>query len=115
MPQLSKVLAGILHDITTARFDSDTASAKLVERYMKDPVLQCFPIPRVEIKEINIQLKFAFADGGKSEVIVDAKGLQELRDQTLSTLNITTGICNYDLLHNEIKSGTGKILVERDR
>ena len=119
MPQLSNVLAGILRDITTARFQADTASAKLVEYYKKDPVLQCFPVPRVEIKELNIQLRFAFMsgekEGGESEIVVDAKSLQDLRDQTLSTLNITTGICNYDLLNTENESGTSKLLVERDK
>jgi hypothetical protein len=119
MPQLSAVLAGILRDVTTARVKADTTSAELVEYYRKDPVLQCFPVPRVEIKELTIHLRFAFAPGEKtedgSEIIVDAKSLQELRDQVISTLDITTGICNYDLLVSDDNSGAGKLLVERDQ
>jgi hypothetical protein len=113
MPQLSEVLSGILRDIAAARLEADTASAKLVEYYKKDPVLSCFPLPRVDIKELHIELKFAVAGGGeRTEIIVDAKSLQELRDGVVSTLRITTGIANYDVIGND--SGDHPVLVERD-
>jgi hypothetical protein len=116
MPQLSDVLAGLLRDITNARATADVASAALVERYRKDPVLRHFPVPRTEIKEVKIDLRFGFATGEtstKGEVIVDAKALQELRDSVVSTVSITTAIANYDLLEGE--SDLGKSLVERER
>lgn len=104
-----------MRDITSARATADLASAELVERYLKDPVLCHFPVPRTEIKEVSISLRFGFApdeSGTRGEVIVDSKGLQELRDSVISTVNLTTVITNYDLLHRE--SEIGKILVERE-
>ncbi len=117
MPQLSAILAGILRDVATARFESDTASAKLVDFYRKDPVLQCFPVPRVEIKSINIQLKCAFLGEGRaegSEVVVDARALSEMKEQAISSLDITAGISNYDINTGANESEGGKILVERE-
>lgn len=115
MPQLSEVLSGILRDVTKVRLEADKASAELVEIYRKDPVLQCFPVPRVEIRDLNIQLKFAFMGGEANEIAVDAKTLQELRDAVVSVLNLTTGIRNYDLLTPGAGSEGGKILVESDK
>jgi hypothetical protein len=115
MPQLSGILAGILRDVATARFESDMASAKLVDFYRRDPVLQCFPVPRVEIKSIDIHLKCAFLgdEGGESsEVVVDARTLGEMREQAISGLDIEATISNYDINANDAEGS--KILVERE-
>lgn len=116
MPQLADVLIGLLRDVTQARATADLVSAELVERYRKDPVLCHFPVPRAEIKEVAIDLRFSFASGDaghKGEVVVDAQGLQELRDTVISTVRLTTAISNYDLLHRETE--IARTLVEREQ
>ena len=116
MPQLTKVLAEILRSVASARVEADATSARLATQYQKDPVLSCFPVPRVDIKELNIHLKFALTDvRSHHEVIVDAKKLQELNEQSISSLDMTTTISNYDVLTTETEAATAKFLVERDK
>ena len=59
MVDLSQVVGGILKDITQARFTSDAYSRNISRYYEQDPLLRRFPIPRAEIEEIDIDLKFS--------------------------------------------------------
>ena len=59
MVDLSQVVGGILKDITQARFTSDAYSRNISRYYEQDPLLRRFPIPRADIEEIEIDLKFS--------------------------------------------------------
>jgi len=59
MAELTQVLGAILKDVAHSRVISDAFSRDISVDYAKDPILASFPVPRVEIREASIQLKFA--------------------------------------------------------
>lgn len=59
MAELKDVLGGILRDVTTARVASDLFTRDVSVVYREDPQLSGFPVPRLEIREVTIDLKFA--------------------------------------------------------
>ena len=62
MAQLHHILGSILRDIAQARVTSDIYSREVSQFYEQDSLLRLFPIPRTEIKEIEIDLKFAISE-----------------------------------------------------
>ena len=59
LSQLHHIVGAILRDIVQARVTSDIYSRDISKYYEKDSLLRLFPIPRSEIREVNIDLKFA--------------------------------------------------------
>lgn len=59
MAELTQVLGTILKDVAQSRVISDTFSRDISVDYANDPILINFPVPRVEIKQASIALKFA--------------------------------------------------------
>ncbi len=59
MAELNDVLGAILRDVAQARVISDLYSRNVSLEYQQDDVLSAFPVPRVEITEASIDLKFA--------------------------------------------------------
>jgi hypothetical protein len=58
MAKLENILGAILSDITKAQVISDAYSRDLKPSYREDPFLKLFPVPRIEIKDVTIDLKF---------------------------------------------------------
>lgn len=61
MAELNKVLGALLRDVAQARTLSDLYARQVSKDYEADPLLRFFPIPRAEIKDITLDLKFAIA------------------------------------------------------
>lgn len=59
MAELNDVLGAILRDIAQARVTGDLFSRNASLDYQRDDLLRSFPVPRVEIKEASVQLRFA--------------------------------------------------------
>ena len=59
MAELNDVLGAILRDVAQARVISDLYSRNVSLEYRQDEVLSGFPVPRVEVTEASIDLKFA--------------------------------------------------------
>ncbi len=59
MAELSDVLGSILRDVAHARVVSDTFSRDISREYERDVILRLFPVPRVEIRDASIDLRFA--------------------------------------------------------
>ena len=59
MSNLSKVVGAILRDITDARSQADLQAREISRLYAADDILRYFPVPRAEIQDIRIELKFA--------------------------------------------------------
>jgi hypothetical protein len=57
--ELNDVLGAILRDVAQARVISDLYSRNVSLEYRQDEVLSGFPVPRVEVTEASIDLKFA--------------------------------------------------------
>lgn len=63
MAQLSQIIGAILSDITRARAISDTYTRDLKPSYEQDPFLKFLSVPRTDIKEVTLELKFAIIKG----------------------------------------------------
>lgn len=62
MPELYQVVGSVLRDIANARFISDLYSRNLSRYYERDSLLRSFPVPRAEISEADIGIKFVFSN-----------------------------------------------------
>lgn len=61
MPELYQVVGSVLRDIANARFISDLYSRNLSRYYERDALLRSFPVPRAEISEAEVGIKFVFS------------------------------------------------------
>lgn len=59
MADLAEFLGTILRSVTQARVTSDLFARDVSRQYQKDPVLIDFPVPRLEVREASIRLRFA--------------------------------------------------------
>lgn len=59
MAELNDVLGAILRDVAQARVMSDLFSRNVSVDYQQDDVLGGFPVPRVEVTQASLDLKFA--------------------------------------------------------
>jgi hypothetical protein len=59
MATLQAILGGILRDITAARATADSISSQYSKLYAADPLLALIPSPRVNFREVRVQLRFA--------------------------------------------------------
>ncbi|MEQ9062779.1 MAG: hypothetical protein RIE58_01285 [Vicingaceae bacterium] len=78
MAQLHHVIGSILRDIAQGRVTADVYSREVSKYYEQDSLLRLFPVPRTEIKEVEIDLKFAI-----SAINIDAERSED-RDAKLS-------------------------------
>lgn len=69
MATFENVLGSILRDIGEARVSSDIYARDASFAYQKDPVLRRFPVPRVDISDLEVDLKFSISGIKKSNEI----------------------------------------------
>lgn len=62
MPELQNILGAIFRDIAQSVFASDMYSRDISQYYEQDPLLRHFPIPRTEIDELEVDLKFGITN-----------------------------------------------------
>ncbi|MGF1629109.1 MAG: hypothetical protein ACFCUT_06530 [Kiloniellaceae bacterium] len=68
MADLQQVVGAILRDLAKARFSADLYSRSIARYYENDYLLRRFPVPRADVEEVEIDLKFSIADVPESEV-----------------------------------------------
>jgi hypothetical protein len=68
LAELNDVLGAILRDVAQARVTSDLFSKNVSVDYQQDEVLSGFPVPRVEVVEASLDLKFAVSNVERKEV-----------------------------------------------
>ncbi|WP_075351863.1 hypothetical protein [Algoriphagus marinus] len=59
MSQLNQIIASLLSDINEAKAKADEASRNLALTYSSDDVLQFFPVPKIGIQNLEVELKYA--------------------------------------------------------
>jgi hypothetical protein len=89
MAKLKQVIGAILSDITNAQSISDAYSRDLKPSYREDPFLKLLSVPRTEIKDVTIDLKFAILRGEQeklleSKVVIYQDGYYKAASQELS-------------------------------
>lgn len=72
MAELNDVLGAIVRDVAQARVIGDLFSRNVSLDYQQDELLRNFPVPRVEIKQASIDLRFAVNDVERKEVDPEA-------------------------------------------
>ena len=58
MAELKDVVGALLKDLAHARVLADLFAREVSHEYEKDPLLSAFPVPRAEIREVSMQLRF---------------------------------------------------------
>jgi hypothetical protein len=61
MAELHHILGSLFSDIAQSVFTSDLYSRDISRYYEQDSLLRHFPVPRTEIAELEVELKFAIA------------------------------------------------------
>jgi|GEM_PF-3436157 len=59
MISLSQFVGALLEGTVNGRAKSDVASVRLAEAYLKHELLKVFPVPRMQIQDVEIDLQFA--------------------------------------------------------
>lgn len=124
MPKLENILGAIVSDITKAQTISDAYSRDLKLTYRENPSLKLLPIPRMEIKEVSLDLKFAIlkaeseeTSGGKV-IIYQADsyqgGSQELSEGSYNFDSLVAGIGNDQLSSLKVPKGMKVTLYEHE-
>ena len=62
MPRLHQILGSLFSDIAQSVFASDLYSREISRYYEQDGLLRHFPVPRTEISELEVNLKFAISE-----------------------------------------------------
>jgi len=67
MPDLNQIVGAILRDITEARTAADFATREVSSYYGNDEIMKYFPVPRVDIHDVTIDLRFAVGSVANDE------------------------------------------------
>lgn len=59
MSQLNQIIASILSDINEAKSKADFASRDLAQAYASDDILRYFPVPKIGISNLEVEIKYA--------------------------------------------------------
>ncbi len=62
MAELNAIIGTILRELAQARYMSDTYSRNLSRIYERDALLRLFPVPRAEVQDVELCLKFAISN-----------------------------------------------------
>ncbi len=73
MAELYQVVGAILRDIAQARVASDLYTRSISLNYEQDSLLRRFPVPRADITDVEIDLKFAVSGVAVDPSRLDAK------------------------------------------
>jgi hypothetical protein len=72
-PNLADVIGSLLYNIAEGQHYADHASAALAEDYKADPVLILFPIPRMVVSAVEVDLKMAIVEAARAPEVADGK------------------------------------------
>lgn len=109
MAQLHQIVGGLLRDIAKARFGSDLYSRSIARYYEARSLLRQFPVPRTEIDEVELELKFAI-DGISVEPVQN-----ETREATLAIILERETEAIAQKVMDAIRETAHKLIVEHKR
>lgn len=73
MADLQQVVGAILRDLAKARFASDLYSRSIARYYENDYLLRKFPVPRSDVEEVEVELKFSISEVLSSQVNAEGR------------------------------------------
>ncbi len=91
MADLQQIVGAILRDLAKARFGTDLYSRSIARYYENDYLLRKFPVPRADVEEVEIDLKFSIAGIEGSDVNSEGReaNVAVLLERTVETLVAT--------------------------
>lgn len=102
MSQLDRILSSIFSDINTAKARADMTSREIANRYVSDEILQYFPIPRVGIENLEVELKYVI-ENVEEKVENTSQSQQRLTD-FIQNFSVNTAQELRKAISNEAKS-----------
>lgn len=79
MSQLNQIFASILSDINEAKSKADFASRDLVQAYAADEILRYFPVPKIGISNLEVEIKYA-VESVEEKPVESSQSQQRLAD-----------------------------------
>ncbi len=102
MSQLDRILSSIFSDINSAKAQADMTSREIANRYISDEILQYFPIPRVGIENLEVELKYVI-ENVEENVENSSQSQQRLAD-FIQNFSVNTAQELRKAISNEAKS-----------
>ncbi|MCK9919347.1 hypothetical protein MXD81_60475 [Microbacteriaceae bacterium K1510] len=82
MITVRQFVGALLEEVTKARAISDAASARIAQQYLKHDLLKGFPVPRMHVREIELELCFAIGPNTEgASMFDDGEVRQNIRHQ----------------------------------
>ncbi len=79
MSQLNQIIASILSDINEAKSKADFASRDLAQAYASDEILRYFPVPKIGISNLEVEIKYA-VESVEEKPVESSQSQQRLAD-----------------------------------
>lgn len=79
MSQLNQIIASILSDINEAKSKADFASRDLAQAYASDEILKYFPVPKIGISNLEVEIKYA-VESVEEKPVESSQSQQRLAD-----------------------------------
>lgn len=70
MFKISNFIGAIQHSLSLSRAMSDNTSVKIAQKYLDHPLLKGFPVPRMKLKDVDIELNFAVGPANALEQLL---------------------------------------------
>ena len=104
MSQMNQIIASLLSDINEAKSKADESSRNLAQQYAADEILRYFPVPKIGIQNLEVEIKYAIES-------VEEKPIQSSQSQQRLTAFIQT--FSNDTA-KEIRAGIRKAIQENE-
>lgn len=104
MSQLNSIIASILSDVNEAKSIADEASREIAKSYASDQILRYFPVPRIGIQNLEVEIKYAVQD--VEERPINDSQLKKKLDDFISVFSRETAM--------ELKKSVGKVIRNHD-
>ncbi|MDF2156879.1 hypothetical protein [Algoriphagus sp. CAU 1675] len=77
MSQLNQIIASLLSDINEAKSKADEASRNLAQVYAADEILRYFPVPKIGIQNLEVEIRYAI-ESIDEKPVQNSQSLQRL-------------------------------------
>ena len=101
---MNQIIASLLSDINEAKSKADESSRNLAQQYAADEILRYFPVPKIGIQNLEVEIKYAIES-------VEEKPIQSSQSQQRLTAFIQT--FSNDTA-KEIRAGIRKAIQENE-
>ncbi|NOU19228.1 MAG: hypothetical protein HOO91_16850 [Bacteroidales bacterium] len=102
MAKLENIIGEILKSVTQAGHNTNEFVKDLAMIYKDDPLLKAFPMPRAELKTVEVNLKFAFNPTNYSRKCLSGDTIQNAIKIILDKIEALTKIKSFNDLSEEL-------------